>query len=437
MDKYIIRPQEIYLLERYSSPAYFKEMRDAFAHMLEAAEQALELFMGDLPSDYRSRPINRQPDIVWGERVLPSLRSTLDSLNVGYQELLKGDLAAIRYGGNVESDFRAINMDYDIDWMPEQQQLDYDKWERQASLRAFNMKITSYFGWCLYGLIENYSIESRGPLNPPESWPIYCLNLQYTVKTDEVVPVAGVYIPNRADASAQVLLDGMLANEAHVGYDPDTTHAVDDAPVTWILVERIANSGGGSSAVSEYSSCEADNPCPQTGCWWSPASQELQHFEAGNIMPDMTIDMWQTIWYFNETNPMDIQPTTNYMQKKRVKRLKGYQLFNVDPSLNNYVKYAFLTIAIVDVSIFLFVEQTCGAVIHRQLLHAIYMQILCLFMFADSKWMIALARVVNRQLATMKVAAFFIMLGSFYLFFLATKGVAFQNALKWCGSLAQ
>ena len=110
------------MLERYSSPAYFKEMRDAFAHMLEAAEQALELFMRDLPSDYRNSPINRQPDIVWGQRVLPNLRCTLDDLNVGYQELLKGDLIAIRYGGNVQSDFRAISMDYDIDWMPEQQQ---------------------------------------------------------------------------------------------------------------------------------------------------------------------------------------------------------------------------------------------------------------------------------------------------------------------------
>ena len=107
MNNYIIRPQEIYLLECYSSPAYFKEMRDAFANMLEASEYALELFVNDLPFDYRTRPINRQPDIVWGERVLPNLRSTLDGLNVGYQELLKGDLAAIRYGGNVKSDFRA------------------------------------------------------------------------------------------------------------------------------------------------------------------------------------------------------------------------------------------------------------------------------------------------------------------------------------------
>ncbi|WP_227523204.1 MULTISPECIES: hypothetical protein [Psychrobacter] len=55
MNNYIIRPQEIYLLERYSSPAYFKEMRDAFANMLEAAEYALELFVNDLPFDYRTR----------------------------------------------------------------------------------------------------------------------------------------------------------------------------------------------------------------------------------------------------------------------------------------------------------------------------------------------------------------------------------------------
>ena len=435
MNKYIIRPQEIFLLERYSSPAYFKEMRDAFAHMLEAAEYALELFVNDLPLDYRTRAINRQPDIVWGERVLPDLRDTLDNLNVGYRKLLKGNLAAIGYGGNVESAFRAINMDYDIDWMPEQQQRDYDKWEREASLRAFNMGITSYFGWCLYDLIENYSIESRGALNAPESWPIYSLNQQYSIEVDEVVPVAGIYVPNRADASAQVLLDGMLANEANVGYDPDTTHSVGRAPVTWMLVERIADSGGGSSAVPESSRCAADQPCPQTGYWWSPASQKLQHFQADDIMPDMTIEIWETIWYYNETHPMDIQPTTSYIKRKRARRPKAYQRYNENAYLNSSVKYTFFTIIIIDISILLFVNQTCGVIVYEQLLKAIFMQALCLFMLTDSKLMLALASVVNRPLvfiditnrplATMKVAAFFVMLGSFYLFFIATQGLPF------------
>ncbi|NRD71413.1 hypothetical protein HQR03_12810 [Psychrobacter okhotskensis] len=306
MDNYIIRPQEIYLLERYSSPAYFKEMRDAFATMLEAAEYALELFVNDLPFDYRTRPINRQPDIVWGERVLPNLRDTLDSLNIGYQELLNGDLIAIRYGGNVESDFRAISMDYDTDWMPEQQQLDYEKWRQEASLRAFNMEITSYFGWCIGDLMEDYSTESRGPLNPPESWPIYRLNPQYSVELDEVVPVAGIYVPSRADASAQVLLDGMLANEAYVGYDPETMQAVGMAPVTWMLVERIADSGGDSQNVApKRLRCESGKPCPQTGHWWSPSSKDVKHFEAGDIMPKMKRLEWKTIWYFNETNQLN------------------------------------------------------------------------------------------------------------------------------------
>ena len=425
MDKYIIRPQEIYLLERYSSPAYFKEMRDAFAHLLEAAEYALELFMSELPSDYRNRPINIQPDVVWGERVLPNLRSTLDSLNIGYQELLRGDLIAIRYGGNVQSDFRAISMDYDIDWMPEQQQLDYEKWRQEASLRAFNMKITSYFGWLMGSLIEEYTTESRGLLNSPESWPIYRLNPKYTVELDEVVHVAGIYIPDREDASAQMLLDGMLANEAYVGYDPETMQAVGMAPVTWMLVERIADSGGGSHNVApKRLRCESGQPCLFTGYWWSPSSKDIKHFKAGDIMPKMKRLEWHTIWYLNETNQLDNQSDIDYIKVKRIRYDKSRQLWSRD---------AFIIIIIVDVIILLFVEQTCGAVIYGQLLHAIYMQILCLFMFADSKWMIALARVVNRQLDTIKVAAFFIMLGSFYVFFLAAKGVVFQNALKWCG----
>ncbi|MDN5802084.1 MAG: hypothetical protein L0H34_06235, partial [Psychrobacter sp.] len=109
----------------------------------------------------------------------------------------------------------------------------------------------------------------------------------------------------------------------------------------------------------------------------------------------------------------------------------------------SFVKYAFFTIVIIDISILLFVNQTCGAIIYEQLLKAIFMQALCLFMLTDSKLLLALASIVNRPLvfagianrplATMKVAAFFVMLGSFYLFFIATQGVPFQNGMTGCG----
>ena len=103
MSQFGIRPQEIYLIERYSSVEYFKELVDAFKNMLDAAENALELFMQDLPYDYRNQHISQQPDIVWGEHVLPNFRSTLESLNYGYKRLLEGDLSALQYAGNVNT----------------------------------------------------------------------------------------------------------------------------------------------------------------------------------------------------------------------------------------------------------------------------------------------------------------------------------------------
>ncbi|MCO8103963.1 hypothetical protein NI401_13845 [Acinetobacter indicus] len=112
MSKFKIHPQEIYLLERYSSAEYFSELVDTFKNMLDAAENALELFMQDLPYDYRNRHISQQPDVVWGEHVLPNFRSTFESLNYGYKRLLDGDLSALQYAGNVVTDFRGQTADY-------------------------------------------------------------------------------------------------------------------------------------------------------------------------------------------------------------------------------------------------------------------------------------------------------------------------------------
>ena len=120
MPQFEIRPQEIYLLERYSSVEYFNELVDAFKNMLDVAENALELFMRDLPYDYRNRHISQQPDVVWGEHVLPNFRSTMASLNYGYKRLLEGDLSALQYAGNVVTDFRGQTTDYPADWMDEE-----------------------------------------------------------------------------------------------------------------------------------------------------------------------------------------------------------------------------------------------------------------------------------------------------------------------------
>lgn len=147
MPQFEIRPQEIYLLERYSSAEYFKELIDAFKNMLDVAENALELFMRDLPYDYRNLHISQQPDVVWGEHVLPNFRSTLESLNYGYKRLLEGDLSALQYAGNAVTDFRNQRVDYFSDWMDEDNLALFDQWQSKASNFSSNIKATVFGNW--------------------------------------------------------------------------------------------------------------------------------------------------------------------------------------------------------------------------------------------------------------------------------------------------
>lgn len=85
-----LTPQEIYLLERYSSLEYFGAMRDHFAAMLKATHDALDEFMKRVPPDYRSLHTSQQPDVVWGERVIPNLQWVLDGLNKAYIRIAHG-----------------------------------------------------------------------------------------------------------------------------------------------------------------------------------------------------------------------------------------------------------------------------------------------------------------------------------------------------------
>jgi hypothetical protein len=47
--------------------------------------------------------------------------------------------------------------------------------------------------------------------------------------------------------------------------------------------------------------CEANQPCPRTGFWFTPAQADSrQHFEQGQLMPSLGGDYGQTIWQWDE-----------------------------------------------------------------------------------------------------------------------------------------
>lgn len=307
-------PQEIYLLERYSSAAYFERMRDAFAEMVRAAEDALADLMRHLPPDYRKRPLWQQYDVSWGDVVLPNFRSTLQTLNEACIRLSHGEAWALGYAGNARTAFAGQTRDYPCDWISEPYLTRFSDAQTQAWELASNIERTSYAGWSPGALSKRYTDKSRGPLDAPDEWPLYRLNPSVQVTTGgEPIKRTGIYLPDADDSCAAFLYEGYGdAPQATIGYDPRTMQNIGMADTTWTLVERVADTGGGIPGADDPLKagvrlrCEAGRPCPREGFWFTPAQMGSgRYFKAGEQMPETGGDYGATIWQWDQNQDPD------------------------------------------------------------------------------------------------------------------------------------
>lgn len=311
-------PQEIFLLERYCSQGRYADMRDAWRAMLDHAEDMLDQFMLHIPKSYRNRPLPEQPDIVWGERVLPNFRDTMRLLNEGYIKLTHGDYEALGRSNAVTGDVRGQTMDYSASWMNEVEpgsEARYYELLYQASDLAWPIKLTSSGTWSQGDLTTNYAKVVKEPLNPPPSWPIYRLSPLVQVRTGERVPQTGIYLPN-VDYGFPTLLiksdDPLLgeANEAFVTLDPALSEESGYRPALWTLVERVADESDLPSTPAIAASASADNgilrtkagePCPRAGIWKSIDAKGISRsYKDGEMMADLGSSYGLTIWQWIE-----------------------------------------------------------------------------------------------------------------------------------------
>ena len=308
-------PQEIYLIERFTSLEQFEKARDLWADAVDHAETMLARFMRQLPPDYRSRPLPNQPDRVWGERVLPNFRDTLEGFNRGFIELTHGDLDALRWASGVSGDLRAQRADYPEDWMDEVQPGAADRFLELAAAaerHAKPIRITSQVGWSEGYLTRDYDTIVREPMNPPASWPTYRTDLKTRVSTGHRTPKTGIYLPDVGASAPNLLLksDGPrgLAPDAPVApivlADGSRQHSVS---TTWTLVERVAETGGGVPGATDDVQagirlrCEAGQACPRSGVWFTPARLgSRRHFTSGTPMPEIGGIYGATIWQWDE-----------------------------------------------------------------------------------------------------------------------------------------
>lgn len=299
-------PQEILLLERYSSATYFIELRDTWAAMLDHVETCFDRFMHNLPLDYRSRPLPEQPDIVWGERVLPNFRDTLQGLNDGVVLLGSGDMRGLTYCNGPLNDFKG-QTEFWAGWMDRNDENRYGELLNQAVLMAANIQATEGAYWNPGDLTDAYVASARGPLNLPATSPSYRLSNKVQVASGAPLVVTGIYLPDVEDGCAQFL---------HVRYvtaprawtrpraaAPDAEQRFDERDCLWTLVERDDTTAvrlAPSLVDVALLRVAGGQPCPQSGAWFTPAQADSRrHFKKGDIMPSFDSAYGVTIWQWD------------------------------------------------------------------------------------------------------------------------------------------
>lgn len=312
-------PQEIYLLERYTSVESLEQVRDAWREMLDYAEDLLDRFMLQLPPDYRNRPRPEQPDIVWGGRVLPNFRNTMGYLADACIKRAIGDYEALDRVAGVTGGIRGQG-EFWSGWMnevePGAEDRYYDLLHRAGQL-AQPIDITTSGIWSPGDLTTHYhEILSTLPLNPPASWPVYRLNTQVKVKSGDRTPMTGFYLPDVDNSFPTLLIksDDELTGEANEAYVGKTFSPDGYLPCTWTLIERLADSGGGIPGQNNASGTDAriqrvpgGKTCPVAGWWHTPATANSRgYFNQGDLMPNIEGSSYGDtywLWDANQSSP--------------------------------------------------------------------------------------------------------------------------------------
>lgn len=308
-----LNAQEIYYIEKYSSKEYFCGLRDAWGAMVAHVEYALEKFMHALPLDYRNRSLPEQPDVVWGEQVLPNFRDTYQNLCDGLIMLSNGDFNGLACSNGPLNDFKG-QREFWAEWMEPADLEKYHQLLLFATTLAKNIVTTVDAQWRPGDLSYNYDEKARGPAYTPAILPNYKVNQGVTVATGKHAAMAGIYLPDLDNSCAEFISTqydeapgAMVFVKDEVLLHPTTSvpygtrRIYEEKPCTWLLVERDHGAKGVPTLMPLTGlRIDAGAPCPQTGFYFSPArAASRRHFTKGEVMPNFESDYGLVIWQWD------------------------------------------------------------------------------------------------------------------------------------------
>ena len=307
-----IVPREIYLLETFSSVEYLTELRDTWGEMVIHLEGCLERYMSNLPADYRNLPRPEQPDVVWGERVLPNFRATYDSLCSGVISLSHGEARGLYSAHGPNNDFMG-QREYSDTWLTSAERDRYGTLLAKSARMAGNICATVEPYWEPRDF-ENFQ-RHFGPIDMPAALPAYRLNRGVTVTSEGTVKRNGVYLPDQGKSIAAFIHTEQPAPYATVligiqdildenGTKYDERTETKEQPCVWTLVERDLSATAIRAAPSLVTGRTRRIPggdaCPATGYYFTPArTGSRQQFQQGQIMPTLDSAYGGTIWQWD------------------------------------------------------------------------------------------------------------------------------------------
>ncbi len=128
----ILHPQECYLLEQFSSAEHIAATRDAIIAFIDAHEAAYARYLSEIPVRSRSEPLWKQADVVWGNRVLPNIRTAREQYINAYIYRTHDDPLAFRIGHTM-NDFRRGIGEFWNGWMTDEERTRIALAEGEAS----------------------------------------------------------------------------------------------------------------------------------------------------------------------------------------------------------------------------------------------------------------------------------------------------------------
>jgi hypothetical protein len=200
----VLHPLECYLLETFSSPEHFAVTRDAIIEWIDAHEAAYARLQGHLDPRQRSKPQWQQGDVVWGNRVLLSIRPDRDFYIKVYIQRVNNDPLAFKAGCAMNFNNRGMSEFWD-DWMTEEEQ-------RLISLTGGKAtKLDQRLGWTAGGEWREGELTYDGQDSLyqvdelPQRIPRYELDPSVRIEKDESATQIGIYLPDVDFAAARLL----------------------------------------------------------------------------------------------------------------------------------------------------------------------------------------------------------------------------------------